>query len=343
MINQSHPEKEEREAGSAALSKTFPCDEELRGRLRALRAAGQITNAKLVKGTRVNETIVSQYLNDDGNLYPGEIEKYEARLASWLDRRELEALDNIPTIATPVSDQIASAAKMIRRCRIMGKGIGKAGIGKTRGSILLQAEDETAVLLFVSRETGTREAIRSAVLKKLGIRGPRKRTANRKRLMYSQLVNKLRGSDILLILDQAHKLTGPAIDFLVELWNDTHVPQLWLGTHDLIDKLARDEQWASRLSFTVNLAVQVDRAKDINEVRALVQHQIDSRLPQASAEKKQLATLCEKLALTGSFRRVEMQLTTMLYLSESPKTKGKTWCELFDLAGEFLPYTESDN
>jgi len=321
-----------------SLVKIYPCDEELRARLRAIRESGELSNAKICKGARVNESILSQYLNDAGNVYPGDVPKHEALLRAWLERREIESLAGIPTIATPVSEQIASAARMIRRCGIMGKGLGKAGIGKTRGATLLQSSDESSVMVAVSRETGTREAIRSTLFKKFGIRGPRKRIGNRARLMYSELTKRLRGSDVLLIFDQAHKLTSPAIDFLVELWNETHSPQLWLGTRDLLDKLERDEQWASRLAFTFELTVAVD--KEVNEVRDLVQHQIRSRLPELNGEMSRLTNLCEKLALTGSFRRVEMRLTTMLYLSQSPRNKGKSWTDLFEMSGEFL--TEND-
>ena len=164
-----------------ALIKSFPCDEELRGRLLALRESGDVTNSKIAKGACISDAIVSQYLNPAGNIYPGEIAKYERHLAGWLDRREMETLAGIPTIPTAVSEQIASAAKMIRRCGIMGKGIGKAGIGKTRGAALLASTDPGSLLRTVSRETGTRESIRSGLFRALGIRGPRKRTAARAR------------------------------------------------------------------------------------------------------------------------------------------------------------------
>jgi hypothetical protein len=74
-----------------------------------------------------------------------------------------------------------------------------------------------------------------------------------------------------------------------------------------------------------------------------VQHQIKSRLPELNGELPALTKLCEKLAITGSFRRVEMRLTTMLYLSESPRNKGKTWTALFEMSGQFLTETETED
>jgi DNA transposition AAA+ family ATPase len=322
--------------------KVYPCDPELRERLRTMRAAGEVTNAVLAKASRMNDSVVSQYLNDDGCIYPGDIQRAERKLRSWLERRSLENLAGIPTIPTAVSEQIASAARMIRRCGIMGKGIGRAGIGKTRGAMLLRSADESATLLFcVSAETGTREAVRSALFSAMGIQGPRKRSASRRRVMYADLAKRLRGADTLLVYDQAHRLSLPAMEFLAELWNDTHSPQLWLGTGALTDKLERDEQVASRVAFTFDLSVIVD--KDTNEVRPVVEHQIKSRLPKVDGEFKPLAKLCERLALRGSFRRVEMHLATMLFLAVSPRNAGRSWVELFEQASSYLPAIETES
>ncbi len=324
---------------SLAPAVIFPHDEALRLRCLALLDGGR-TISTMSRASGVSASILSQYLSAKGNLYCGDTEKYERKLSGWLERLDLETLAGIPTIATPVAEKIAKAARMVRRCHIMGKGIGRAGIGKTRGAALLCEADESTMLILASREEGTREAVRARLFKLAGVRGPRKRTANRRRLMYSELVNRLRGTEILIVVDQAHKLTAPAIDLLVELWNATAAPQLWLGTSQLEENLERDEQWGSRLAFTFPIEVIVD--KERNDVRPLVQHQIKARLPELNGELPRLTNLCEKLALTGSFRRVEMRLATMLYLHESARNKDTSWCELFEQSAAFLTEQEDE-
>ena len=326
---------------STAVTKTFPFDPEIRGRLLALIESG-VKQAEIVRGSRVQTAIVSQYLNKAGNLYPGDTERYERALKAWLNRRDLELLAGIPTVTTAVSEQILSAAKMVMRCGIMGKGIGKAGIGKTRGATLLESvEDMNAIVFYASKETGDRDSIRNHLYRAMGIRGPQK--GPKRRVMYVELEKRLKNAKPLIVIDQAHMLGKGAIDFLVELWNATRAPQLWLGTRKLAEKLERDEQWASRLDFTFELSVVVDKESQTNEVRPLVDHQVKSRLPELNGEFKQVAGLCEKLAITGSFRRVEMRLTTMLYLSESPRNKDKSWAELFEMAGAFLNESETED
>lgn len=339
MHTASHPEKEERQDSPAEI-KTFPCDSQLRTRCLELISSG-VQQVEIARGSGVNAAILSQYLSPHGNKYDGDIALRERRIASWLERRDLETLAGIPSISTAISDQIAQAAKMVRRCRIMGRGIGGAGIGKTRGISLLAQTDEGTWPIFASGEEGGKDAVRSKLFKLAGIRGPQKRTANRARLMYAELVKRLRGTELLIGIDQAHMLTAPAINFLVELWNATGSPQLWLGTDKLIEKLERDEQWASRLSFTFLLEVTVDKKLEVDDVRPVVSHQIKSRLPELNGEMARLTNLCEKLALTGNFRRVEMRLATMLFLRESVKNRGKSWCDLFEESAAFL--TEADN
>ena len=322
----------------AVTQSPYPFDAEIRGRLLALMESG-IKQAEIVRGSRVQSAVVSQYLNKAGNLYPGDTERFERAFKSWLNRRELELLAGIPTISTTISEQIVSAAKMVMRCGIMGKGIGKAGIGKTRGATLLQTvEGLNAIVIFASKETGYKEFIFRELCREMGIRGPQK--GPKRRPMYVELEKRIREAKPLIVVDQAHMLGKSAIDFLVELWNATRAAQLFLGTRKLVEKLERDEQWASRLDFTFELNVVVDG--DTNEVRPLVEHQIKSRLPELNGEFKQVASLCEKLATHGSFRRVEMRLATMLYLSESPRNKDRSWAELFDMAGEFLNAAETE-
>ena len=338
--------------------KVYPCDDFLRLKLREMREKGELTTSSLCRGSLVSETIISQYLNEEGNKYAGEIAKYEAKFRYWLEKRDLEKMGGIPTIRTSVTEQMEGALRMLRRCGIMGKGIGKSGIGKTRSIAWIVAHDPSVFgwfgLLaltnvfgyFTSGKTGRRELIERFLMKKLGIRGVTTQSdVPRAQRNYLEMCKRIRDADPVpaLIMDQAHRLNCAALDFLTELWNDTGIPILLVGTAELINRLERDEQWASRTDFTFELRVVVNREKEINEVRPIVEHQIRSRLPNLNGEEPRILRLCEALASRGSFRRVEMRLATMLYLSESPANAGKTWENLFEQAGNFLTETENDD
>lgn len=309
----------------------YPCDQELREQIRQLRGSGEISNAKLAKACGVNDAVISQYLNDAGCVYPGDVSKVERKLTGWLDRRNLEKLAGITTIQTTITEQISSALLMVQRCRIMGKAIGRSGVGKTRSITHLRDANEAIILNHISGETGTRESVRAAVYRSLGVQGPRKRTASRKRLMYAEACKRLKNSDTVLVFDQAHRLSLPAMEFLSELWNDTHSAQLWLGTGALSEKVERDEQVASRVLFTCQLTTETKE-----DVRPLVEHQVKALLLDLNGEFNGIVSRCESMAMAGNFRRVEMHLTTMRYLHENPRNKGKSWSELFDESSTFL-------
>lgn len=322
----------------------FPCDPAIRARALALLEAG-VTKGEMAKGSAINAGVLYPYLDEAGNCYAGSIEKYERMLSSWMERRELEMLSGIPTIWTSVADQMEQVAKMLNRCSIMGKAIGNSGIGKTRGCLALKDKDKSILLIQADGETGTREGVRRKLFAEAGIRGPRK-ASHRRLAMMQELYKRLRASRQMILVDQAHMLSGPAINLLVEVFNATAAPQMFVGTDKLVEKLERDEQWASRLNFTWTLDVSETRdenGKPVSQVRPLIAHQIAHRLNGGSSavsatEQKRLVSLCEKIALKdGHFRRVEHRLNMMLFLRESPKLKDKEWCDLFEMSGQFLP------
>jgi len=306
-------------------------DAVVRARIMAAIESG-LTLGELARGSGVNRAIVSQYCAAGGNTYPGDVAKYEALMDAFLDRRGLEILSGIPTIETPVSTQIFSAARMAQRTHLMVKCIGPAGIGKTRGAAVVKQKDETAVVLAVSQARGTLESVRAEVFRLFGIRGPQK-GRNGAAEKYALLIKKLRGTELLLVIDQAHRLGSAAIHFLCELWNDTQAPQLWLGTEALVSKLARDAQWATRLHATFPLAVAPE------EIHELVKHQVKSRLNDLNGEGVRITNPCEKLATRGSFRSVENHLALMAYLHTTPENKNRSWVELFEDAGFYLEAT----
>ena len=327
-----------------ADKKVFPCDLAVRARALALLEAG-ITKAEMARGSGINAGILYPYLDEAGNTYPGVTETYEHLLAAWMDRRELQLLSGIPTIWTGVAAQMESVAMMLNRCSIMGKVIGDSGIGKTRGCLALREKDKSIILIFADGETGTRDGIRRKLFAEVGIRGPRK-SSNRRLAMMQDLYKRLRATRRLIVVDQAHMLSCPAINLLVELYNATVAPQMFVGTDKLVDKLERDEQWASRLNFTWLLDVadiQPEDGKTISQVRPLVTHLVSHKLQGSTAtalEQKRLVPLCEKIALAdGHFRRVEQRLNMMLYLHSSPANKkaAREWCDLFTDAAELLP------
>jgi DNA transposition AAA+ family ATPase len=324
--------KMESETNPNVPAKLYPCDTALRGRLLALIEQGT-SRGEIAQGSGVNSAIVSQYLAPEGNKYTGTIANYERRFANWLDKRDLEFLAGIPTVETHVSRQVEGLVRAVRAQRIMGKAIGVAGVGKTRAAALLAMADPSLVLIPVSGQTGTKEALRSGLFRQFGIRGGHKTYGASNVDKYRELVRRVRGADVVFLLDQAHMLSLPAMHFLCELWNETRRGQLWLGTDALLDRIERDEQIASRLEFGDELTGWDESVKE--DALALIKHQIKSLLSDLNGEGARVLRLCSGLAAGGRFRRVEMRLGTMLYLSGKSGAQGRSWEDLFTQAEKF--------
>lgn len=322
----------ESETNPNVPAKVFACDTALRGRLLALIDQGT-SMGEIASGSGVNRSIVSQYLAAEGNKYVGTIATYERRFANWLDKRDLEFLAGIPTVETHVSRQVEGLVRAVRSQRIMGKAIGGAGVGKTRAAVIVSTTDPSIVLIPVSGQTGTKEALRSALFRQFGIRGGHKTYGASNSDKYRELVRRVRAADVVFLLDQAHMLSLPAMHFLCELWNETRRGQLWLGTEALLDRVERDEQIASRLEFGDELTGWSEAVQD--DALALIKHQIKSMISDLNGEGARVLRLCSQLAAGGRFRRVEMRLGTMLYLSGKSGAQGKSWEELFTQAEKF--------
>ena len=62
-------------------------------------------------------------------------------------------------------------------------------------------------------------------------------------------VKNLRGSERLIIVDDAHKLTRPALQFFFDLHDATQCPIAFVGVFDLLLKLQDDPQRFSRVGL----------------------------------------------------------------------------------------------
>ena len=76
----------------------YPCDKTLRQKLLELREQPGWSNNTIAKKIGVNAAVVSQYLNDSGCVYPGDVPKLEAKL-----HNSEAVLGNPPATPKPAS------------------------------------------------------------------------------------------------------------------------------------------------------------------------------------------------------------------------------------------------
>lgn len=271
-------------------------NETLRQRLIELRTGNpaEYSNNKMAKRLGCNSSYVSLYVN--GKAFPGDLNEFEKGLEDFFRNEARRKASGVATISSGEAQQIRDALEYIRKTNDIGAVVAHSGEGKTRGVELYHADNPTSILYRVRSWAQDKASVEGALFEAVGRAGW---DGQSKRAVF--LCDKLRGSDRLLIVDDAHKLTKPALQWLFDFWEETLIPIALVGTHALEEKLSSDAQRFSRSGLWYEVAPE-------NE-RALIEHIVREVLPGAKSELEQLCDLGEQIAShEGCYRAVHKQM-----------------------------------
>lgn len=274
-------------------------DQALIDRVLALRSRWA-TYAKLAKKLGYSPATVTLYL---AGKYVGDIEKVESRMRDYVESEERRRHAGVPTVEWTAAEELRAALELARRTNDVSCIVGEPGEGKTRAIELYVMGDgessgnPTCVLIEVTNWRKDLGSIEGALFDAVGKAGWDGRT---KRAEW--LVKKLRGSDRLILVDDAHKLTQPALQWLFDFHDHTGCPMALVGTYGLEAKLRSDPQRFSRVGYWKELAPK--------NPTQLIDHLIDSLCQGATdQEQAELVGLCRQVAENhGHFRSVFKQL-----------------------------------
>lgn len=229
----------------------------------------RITYSTISKQIGVGESTISETLK---GKYKGDSDTVLRKLNAWIDDDERRRGRDRPLgfYETNVFKSIRDLARIAKRNavtdrrRVVGDdkpriviGYGPPGCGKTLGIDALCAEDTTALKIRVRTGGGTGNAVARAVLEAAGFRGRPQNVGN---LEY--IIDKLRYSGRLLIVDEAHKLGSSGFEVLRDLADDAGIPIMLLGTDRTNRKIERsrrgmddfmDDQFSRRVGLVVDL------------------------------------------------------------------------------------------
>ena len=326
----SHPETEERDPQPAKETrKVFPCDRVLRQKLTELRELPGWSNNVLAKRLGVNPSVVSQYLNDEGCCYPGDIKGLEAKIVDLLENEARRRASGVETVKCDETEQTRTALEYIRKTNDIGVIVDSSGGGKTRGMEFYAKENPTAIFYRCFAWNCAKKNAEVFMFDKAGVTGYDHRSS------YAiHAVNKFRGSDRLIIVDDAHFLHHTALQWWVHFHEATQMPLALAGTFELIKKIEADPQIFSRVGLRFEIK-KLDKAGGIIIDKELIKHLIQQLLPKANGEVKELLDLCEQVAREhGQYRSVHKQLKVAAELRAADSKLS--YCEAFRAAHEML-------
>jgi DNA transposition AAA+ family ATPase len=143
-------------------------------------------------------------------------------------------------VMTQIADEIYTVADVAGTLMCIGIVFGPSGLGKTLALRALAADKAGSVFVSVQTAAATPLGVLLAIGKGLGIRDCY--TFSQGRLM-ARIVELLKGTPRLLIVDEIHKLAegrdDKGLHVLRDLFDATGSPQLWSGTIDMVAYLER--------------------------------------------------------------------------------------------------------
>jgi len=163
------------------------------------------------------------------------------KLNMWVEQHARAKASSLTDkfVTTRVAKSMLTIARLVRENRTMGMAIGPTGIGKSRCA---QAIHETYVgSIYVRLIAGYHhgKGLTHALAEALSVRIT---ASTRDRHYQSQLervIEALRNSDRLIILDEAQKLNDAALELCRDIHDTTGVPILLIATKDLHDRILR--------------------------------------------------------------------------------------------------------
>jgi hypothetical protein len=297
MHTNTHPEPEERKSPTGTDTADTPLS--VRDRLAAARDEDQQSLEMMAKQLGYSPSVLSQYFN---GIYPGNTERFEIRAADCLRARDRRKRIGVELIATEATEAVKASLNTIRRTNDVGVIYGDAGIGKTSGIALYLEENTTCVEISLTRWARNDEQIARLIF---GAMNSGAWDGNTPRAEF--LVKQLRGSNRLLIVDNAHKATPAGLEWIFDLHDETRIPIALVGNEDVLRPIQANAQRFSRVGLKQSVTVA--------KPRALVKHLVQSVAPQFIG---QVETLLEQVAEQhGRFRAVFKGLSLSATLAEA--------------------------
>jgi|GEM_PF-1663258 len=236
-----------------------------------------------------DQTAVYRYLFNKWTL--GDLDKFEARLVAHLEN-EMRIEGGAELINDPESFVLPSMfafLNQVRACGNIGVAHGPAGIGKTCACRLYAAQNK-ATTLYLHLTTWNRRqgSIVMSLLKAAAIK------TSRGDIKEEVLARHLQEHGMMLVLDNAQRLTRHARDWLRDLLDRTGIPIALIGNPEIIRQWASVDQHRRVVGLKRDVSVDLftGTGPDIHPgetSEATIAHLLKRHMPQANAAVKKAA------------------------------------------------------
>lgn len=218
-----------------------------------------LSQAKAGAQLGYSPAVVSQYLK---GTYKGDVSALDKAVTELVERQRSKQKDvSAEFVATPTAKRILEICGLAHDMSDIYLVIGEAGLGKTMALKQYAATKSNVVMLEVD-PTFSAKVLLTELCNTLGVTAARNNHA-----MMTAIIDKLKGSDRLLIIDEAELLTYRPLEILRRIHDKTGVGIVLAGMPRLRANLrgARGEykQLYSRIGLALDIKMRLPEA-DIN-------------------------------------------------------------------------------
>lgn len=221
------------------------------------------------RGSLIRELVRGQY-SDNGRTvrgYRANADDHIRKLNNWVEQHARQQAVKLEGafVDTAVAVNLFRIGQMIRENQTIGVAVGPTGIGKTRCARVLAEKTTGAIFMTVIFGCYNPRGLIRLLGEALKVRRPLGQGLGHLNQL-ERVIEALRGSNRLLIFDEAHNFTDEALEVLRQLHDQTECPILLLATKDLRDRVRMSAQpdagqLHSRFDIMVDLTVK-GRGKD---------------------------------------------------------------------------------
>jgi DNA transposition AAA+ family ATPase len=219
------------------------------------------SQAYVAKSLALSGTVLSQYL---GGKYPGDNEGIDKQVKAFLDLQQARAERKkivTPFLETSVARKVHEAASIAHEDGIMVVVVSEAGYGKTEALKEYAKRNPDVIYLEIDLGYNAQVLFQEIHKHEFG-------DTSHKELhdMHNSIIDKLRGSGRMIIIDQAEYLPHKALEMLRAVYDSAGVGILLCGLPRLLENLRGQRgqylQLHSRIGAVAKLApITMDDAK----------------------------------------------------------------------------------
>lgn len=221
----------------------------LQERFKKMLEQKQCTISSAARSTDLSAATIHLWLNEK---YKGNVEKISKAVEQFIEREELRANNiDIPFVETSVAQDVYEIANTCHIENEIGVCCGYAGLGKTY-AVKMYALEHTDVILIEADFGYTPKVLFSEIHKELGFEG-----TGALHNMVVDIVDKLKNSGRLIIVDEAENLPYRALELLRRIYDKAKVGILLVGMPKLLKNLKGDKGQYTQLYSRVGVLAEL--------------------------------------------------------------------------------------